>query len=533
MRRTIVALAAVIACLGALVPGMASATSTCTILGTPAADVLKGTPAKDVICGLGGDDTIIGGDAADKLLGGAGDDLLKGGPAGDLLKGGPGDDLLNGGSGLDELIGGIGLDGCFPGSPDEILHGCEDVTAPRLKELGFDPATIDTSQGPQTFIVRARITDDLSGVSDGMGDSYFRVSRIFLRSPEGTSVEVFADFLPADVDGRDGNLVSGDPKDGVYEVQVTLPRYSPQGDWRVQNVRVEDEAGNGRYYFREHLEQLGLSTTFTQAGVGDSNPPQISSLEVGPTSVDTSAGPQTITATAAISDDIAGVQRAFLVFLSPERRQRLHVPLEPTSTPDVLSGTGTLVRYSMQGTWTLDEIVAIDHADNRLVIWGDQLVPAGFARSFEQTGVGDPVAPELVGFDFDPKAFDTRESSHLITVTARFTDMSGLNHASVLFSAPGESCTLSSCEEGRQSIRVTFYPTDLVEGSSTDGVYRSTVTLPQYAELGEWKLSWLQALDAVGNELLLIEHNPYGNAFMGGRNGEVAAKGFPVSFTNG
>jgi hypothetical protein len=339
--------------------------------------------------------------------------------------------------------------------------------------------------------------------------------------------------LPIDTDGRESNLVTGDSMDGVYEAAMTLPQYSPQGDWRVQYIRLEDEAGNGRYYFIEHLLKLGMPTTFRQAGAGDGTAPQISSLEVTPATVDTSAAPQTISATATIADDVSGVERAWLVFLSPPREQRLYVYLEPTSTPDVLAGTGTLPRYSMQGTWTLTEIVAVDRAANRLVIWGDGLAPAGYARSFEQTGEGDNAPPQLAGFDFDPKGFDTRESSQEITVTARFTDTSGLGQATVLFSAPGESCSLESCEDGRQSIRITFYSTNRIEGSATDGTYRATVTLPRYSELGEWNLSWLQAYDAVGNELLLIEHNPYGEPYMDGRNGEVAARGFPVSFTNG
>lgn len=49
---------------------------TCTIVGTPEADVLIGTSGDDVVCGLGGDDVISGGGGDDVLDGGAGKDTV-------------------------------------------------------------------------------------------------------------------------------------------------------------------------------------------------------------------------------------------------------------------------------------------------------------------------------------------------------------------------------------------------------------------------------------------------------------------------
>ena len=59
--------------------------SSCTITGTPAADLLFGTPGRDVICGLGGNDMLEGNGGNDVLKGGAGNDLLVGGEGSDLL----------------------------------------------------------------------------------------------------------------------------------------------------------------------------------------------------------------------------------------------------------------------------------------------------------------------------------------------------------------------------------------------------------------------------------------------------------------
>jgi Ca2+-binding RTX toxin-like protein len=88
------------------------AAQSCTITGTPGADLLFGTPGRDVICGLGG---------ADLLDGNGGNDVLKGGPGNDQLDGGTGSDLLFGGLGADKLQGGHGRDVSFGGDGNDMF----------------------------------------------------------------------------------------------------------------------------------------------------------------------------------------------------------------------------------------------------------------------------------------------------------------------------------------------------------------------------------------------------------------------------
>ena len=124
--------------------------ASCTITGSPVADVIRGTEGDDVICAGGGDDIvygnggndqlfggngddiIVGGDGddaldggndADIVQGGAGDDTVDGGSGVDALDGGPGDDRLNGGNGDDRIFGGFGADVLFGGRGDDDLHG--------------------------------------------------------------------------------------------------------------------------------------------------------------------------------------------------------------------------------------------------------------------------------------------------------------------------------------------------------------------------------------------------------------------------
>lgn len=513
--------------------GLTSAVSSgCTIVGTPGDDILRGTPARDIVCGLGGDDEIIGRGADDVLKGGDGVDLLRGGGGEDLLKGGPGDDTLIGGIGEDVLNGGLGLDDCGVDILD-IQIGCEDVIAPVL--LGFDivPAAIDTSQGPQTITIKAHIFDDLSGVNGGFGDPMYSYSTVWFSGPEGTNNEFQVQFRP-DSDDPERNLVSGTPQNGHYEVTATLPRYAPEGRWTVRYISLEDEASNHRNIWLNKLADLGLSTGFDQTGPGDSTPPVVSGVTVSTTSVDTSQGPAQVALSAEVSDDVSGIERVSLLFMSPTRAQHHYVFLQPDVASSSWVGTLELPRFSEQGTWVLEEINTRDVAQNYGWLSLAQMQERGWQTTLDQTGAGDTQVPSLLAFDFTPKEIDTRQQDQQITFTIRLGDAAaGISEGTVQFQAPGTTCTQTLCTEGRQAIRARFTTNELVSGDATDGVYVATVTVPRYSELGEWTMSWVQILDKVGNELFLIEDNDYGETFMEGRQGEVSARGFPVSFQNG
>lgn len=110
---------------------------TCSVIGSPGADVLVPTDVPDVICGLGGADTIRAG-TRDRVLGGDGDDviastamrtMLEGGAGADRIDGGPGPDVLRGGSGDDTLTGGDGDDYLDGGPGTDALAGSSGVDA--------------------------------------------------------------------------------------------------------------------------------------------------------------------------------------------------------------------------------------------------------------------------------------------------------------------------------------------------------------------------------------------------------------------
>jgi len=90
---------------------MSSTGRRCTVVGTPARDILRGTSRDDVICGLGGDDVLRGGAGEDLLDGGAGSDSSTGGGGDDTMVGGAGDDTFEAIDGFrDSVDGGAGRD---------------------------------------------------------------------------------------------------------------------------------------------------------------------------------------------------------------------------------------------------------------------------------------------------------------------------------------------------------------------------------------------------------------------------------------
>ena len=149
----------------------------CTVLGTPANDVLTGTPGGDVICGLGGNDQLFGLGGDDLLSGGAGNDRLLGGPGGDVLQGGDGTDdfadyspsstpiAVTIGTGVDDGVAGeaddvqIDVERVKGGSADDHL-----VAGARGAHL-IGSAGADTLRGgPANDILEGRDgTDDLEG----------------------------------------------------------------------------------------------------------------------------------------------------------------------------------------------------------------------------------------------------------------------------------------------------------------------------------------------------------------------------------
>ena len=114
--------------------------------------------------------------------------------------------------------------------------GGGDVTAPVLVSTTAT-SPIDTSSSSQLVTIDMNITDDLSGVKSVL---------IYLNGPLGQIIET-----------GNATKVSGTALNGMYQLKVTAPKKSPQGDLVIEVV-VWDSAGN--------MLRAGKAATVKQTG---------------------------------------------------------------------------------------------------------------------------------------------------------------------------------------------------------------------------------------------------------------------------
>ena len=140
----------------------------------------------------------------------------------------------------------------------------------------LSPPTVDTSLDSATVVVTARITDDMAGVSSGVGMS---ASQVVLRGPTGTH------HARASLDIR--RRSSGDALDSTFVAPVTLWRWAEQGVWTVESVELIDEVGN-------ETVVAAPGPSFTQIGIGDTVAPSFRAFTLSTSTVDVQSAAATV-----------------------------------------------------------------------------------------------------------------------------------------------------------------------------------------------------------------------------------------------
>jgi uncharacterized repeat protein (TIGR01451 family) len=266
-----------------------------------------------------------------------------------------------------------------------------------------------------------------------------------------------------------------------------------------------------------------------QTGFGqDVKPPNVLSFDFDPKAFDTSTSSREITFTARLTDDLSGVSGnsggfpSQAQFRSPSGNQFETVifwPPENLISGDELDGiyesSMTLPQHSESGTWQLHHFSLYDNVGNRRELDRDDMIALGFPTDFQVLSIGDTEPPNVLSFDFDPKAVDTSTSSREITFTARLTDdLSGVSGNSGGFPSQAQFRSPS----GNQFETVIFWPPEnLISGDELDGIYESSMTLPQHSESGTWQLHHFSLYDNVGNRRELDRD-------------DMIALGFPTDF---
>ena len=254
----------------------------------------------------------------------------------------------------------------------QIGGGTDSGAPPKLVGLELSRTTVDGSASDQELVVTVHATDDVSVQS-------FTVA---FESPDAT--EIAGQHLSVFM--TEMERIAGTAKDGTYQKAVTIPRYSSPGFWKIQSVDLFDTSGNESWV--TDLASRGLPTGFTKLGAGDSVRPTLASLSLDPPTVNAADSDQTITITARVADNLAGLKVGRAIFHSvalPD--QSIISYFDDTSLVGGTTTDGTyqwaisVPRYSAKGLWDL-QLMLVDNAGNSVTLEADQLDQKGVGSGF-------------------------------------------------------------------------------------------------------------------------------------------------------
>ena len=537
--------------------------------GTAGDDVICGTPGDDIILGYGGSDTIFGfagndyinaGAGADWIDGGVGNDTLFGGSGNDYLNGGPGsdklfgsagldnligaagDDVLNGGAGADSLSGGAGIDYCTKDKADHLSSCYYDTSPPRLYAVAANTSSVNTALAPATEHFRVHLLDTGTGLS--------RFQLHFLRLTGNTAVDTYdgpvvqlsAFPCTAAHESMDAGVcpISGTLTNGIYDVAINLPRWSPARTYRLIGVEMTDRAGNAAIVDSDSLVARKMAVSFRQVAAGDATAPGLREHSVTST-IDTSGGPAVLTVTAHVVDALSGTQSIFMEFgryptvssapqwsgpwislylntseLAQCVTGHAALPTEPSNMMTSCRTAGTdkdgyyelkvlVPRYTAQSRYDMDQFGTTDWAGNSVTLPYEFLVTTKRDMHFTQTGVGDTAAPVVSALKILDPAVNTGVADALVRVRVTARDsLAGVGSVSVTLSAPAGSQAQTSTASDLACTDPVFQVPQaggcLESGTARNGTWVVTIALPAHAASGRWTVTQVSTGDVVGNQ---------------------------------
>jgi hypothetical protein len=368
-----------------------------------------------------------------------------------------------------------------------------DTTPPRLVNVTIVPNSVNVTTAPQNVTVTARVTDDLSGVSYGC--------LRFVSPSTGQST-----------DRACFNRTSGTVLDGMYQATATVPRSSEAGTWKLDYLELYDNAGNSTFPRTADLLRLGLPTDLAVLSTtADTQVPEILTITFAPAAIDVSNGPQSITMTIALTDNLSGIDFSrFLewrvILRSPSGRQEQYIAgrdfqlVSGTALNGVWRATHIFPQHAEAGVWSVSDLWLSDLADNERYLRAADLAAAGLTTTLTVvSAMPDTAPPQLTGFTFTPLLIDTSGASRTVTVTVNMTDnSSGVSFAPDHPSGLQYTRAVEFRSPSRAQIRYSGL-LNLVGGSPQNGIWQGTAVFPQYSESGTWTIRIIRFKDVVNN----------------------------------
>lgn len=237
---------------------------------------------------------------------------------------------------------------------------------------------------------------------------------------------------------------------------------------------------------------LFTSVAAQPASAMDHEAPELVEFDFSPKSVDVTNEAQTVTVTARITD-ATGAYAPHVYVESESPRQQLEsgpmTLVSGTAQDGIYQRILTVPTSVVTSSWSIEISSLHDTEGNsgaRRNVHPDMLRVTGLPADHEP--------PEVVEFDFSPRAVDVTDGPQRVTVTARITDASGTGNPllTLVYDQRYEELGLGTMTR--------------VSGSSRDGVYQRTVTVPVSTSTGSWSVNLYGLHDDVGNNGAGLTH---------------------------
>jgi Dockerin type I domain len=229
----------------------------------------------------------------------------------------------------------------------------------------------------------------------------------------------------------------------------------------------------------------------------DVTAPTLLSFSFRPSSIDTRFGPQNITFTADVADDLSGVGYVSVQLSNTSNQLHTIALSRTTSTPLSVTYTATypFPQFTASGDWQVS-VRTNDVVGNTATSTTATLQARGFPASLTVVSTPDTTPPQIESLQFQPLPLNTSAGPVNMTMRMRVTDV--LAGFIVEGTTTPWQVTLTS-PSGNQLLRLRPSEFRLVSGTFNDGVWEAPFVMRKYSEPGVWRVVYIRLDDKVNN----------------------------------
>jgi hypothetical protein len=359
----------------------------------------------------------------------------------DVLFGTEGNDVICGKGGSDTINGLGGNDTIYAGNDPDSLKTIRSFRASSFDGINIRSVGVDSGS-------------DIINGGEGNDKIYGSDGNDTITGDSGNDT-VSGGSGDDNIDGSDGDdvLIGDSGNDTIDGGQGTNKCSGGKNWWLEANVLNKDTCG-------------------------DMNSPHVQSISA-PSLVDTSSAYVDVEVNISAIDDLSGISCIFVVLIGPNN-QMIQNGCATRVSGDSMSGqflaTLRLPRYSQMGNWRID-VEKDDYSG--IQEWSQGL------RNVNQAGAGDTSPPTYSNLTF-PNSLNTFSSSQVVSIEFDGSDnLSGIDCMFVTLSGPSNQMIQNGCAT-------------LQSGNNLSGRYLMQLTLPRYAQSGQWSID-IQPSDNASN----------------------------------